>query len=117
MGKLSTHVLDTMHGRPAKNLTIELFHLDGATRTRLKQVRTNHDGRTDEALLQQDTFKKGIYELVFHVGDYFKSQGIQLPEPRFVDQVTIRFGVADPTENYHVPLLVTPWTWSTYRGS
>lgn len=117
MGKLSTHVLDTMHGRPARHMVIELFSLDGSTRTLLSQIHTNQDGRTDDPLLQADAFKKGTYELVFHAGDYFTSQGLELAEPKFVDQVTIRFGIASPSENYHVPLLVTPWAWSTYRGS
>lgn len=117
MGKLSTHVLDTMHGRPAHALLIELFRIDGQGSRLLKQLHTNADGRTDTALLEHDSFLKGVYELVFHAGDYFANQGIALPEPRFVDRVAVRFGVADPSENYHVPLLVTPWTWSTYRGS
>lgn len=117
MGKLSTHVLDTMHGRPARHMVIELFSLEGSERTQLKQIRTNNDGRADEPLLQENSLKKGVYELVFHAGDYFAGQGLDIPEPRFVDQVTIRFGIADQTENYHVPLLVTPWAWSTYRGS
>ena len=117
MGKLSTHVLDTMHGRPARHMMIELFSLNGTDRTQLKHLRTNDDGRADEPLLQDSAFKKGVYELVFHASDYFASQGVDSPEPRFVDQVTLRFGIANPSENYHVPLLVTPWTWSTYRGS
>lgn len=117
MGRLSTHVLDTLHGRPARHMLIELFHVHGTAPTRIKTLHTNQDGRADEPLLQGDTLKKGVYELVFHAGDYFASQGITLPEPRFVDQVAIRFGIAQPTENYHVPLLVTPWAWSTYRGS
>lgn len=117
MGKLSTHVLDTMHGQPAHMLLIELFGIEGDTRRLLKQVRTNPDGRTDAALLEHDALRKGIFELVFHAGDYFASRGLALPEPRFVDQVAVRFGVANPDENYHVPLLVTPWAWSTYRGS
>ncbi len=117
MGKLSTHVLDTMHGVPANNIAIDLYRVDGDQRQLLKQVRTNADGRCDQSLLQDADFQRGIYELVFHAGDYFSDQGLTLPEPRFVDQITLRFGVAQPTENYHVPLVVTPWTWSTYRGS
>ncbi|NYT66524.1 hydroxyisourate hydrolase [Alcaligenaceae bacterium] len=117
MGKLSTHVLDTMHGVPANKIAIDLYRLEGEQRQLLKQVHTNTDGRCDEPLLQGADFERGIYELVFHAGDYFANRGVSLPEPRFVDQVTLRFGVAQPTENYHVPLVVTPWTWSTYRGS
>jgi len=117
MGRLTTHVLDTMHGRPAQGMSIELFLVRGDSRTRLKQVHTNSDGRTGEPLLQGADFAAGIYELTFHAGDYFAAQGIELPSPRFTDQVTVRFGVADASENYHVPLLVTPWAWSTYRGS
>lgn len=117
MGKLSTHVLDTMSGRPAHQMVIELFKIDDNARTLVKQVQTNRDGRVDDALLQNNAFRQGVYELVFHAGDYFITQGLELPSPRFVDQVVVRFGIANPNENYHVPLLVTPWSWSTYRGS
>lgn len=117
MGRLSTHVLDTMHGSPARNMLIELFSIDDSESTLIKKFHTNHDGRSDAPLLEAERLKKGVYELVFHAGDYFASQGIELAEPRFIDQVTIRFGIANPSENYHVPLLVTPWAWSTYRGS
>lgn len=117
MGKLSTHVLDTMHGRPARSLRIELFSVQNGVPQLLKQLHTNADGRTDAPLLEHDAFRKGVYELVFHAGAYFASQGVEIPEPRFVDRVAIRFGVANPEENHHVPLLVTPWAWSTYRGS
>lgn len=117
MGKLSTHVLDTVHGVPAQGVALELYRLDGENRTLLTQVATNSDGRCDEPLLSGADLTKGIYELVFHAGDYFAGKGVPMPEPRFVDKVVIRFGVANPDENYHVPLVVTPWTWSTYRGS
>lgn len=117
MGRLSTHVLDTMQGQPARRMLIELFSIEGTTRTRLKRVSTNDDGRTDEPLLRQGNLSTGMYELVFHAGDYFANCGIRLPEPKFVDQVVVRFGIASADENYHVPLLVTPWAWSTYRGS
>lgn len=117
MGKLSTHVLDTMHGRPAQGVHVELYRIDGASRTCLKTVKTNADGRCDAPLLDADNIKSGTYELVFHAGDYFAAQGVNVPEPRFVDQVVIRFGIANPAENYHVPLVVTPWTYATYRGS
>ena len=117
MGKLSTHVLDTAHGRPAAGVAIELFVVEGEDRLRLAQARTNADGRCDAPLLEGDALRAGRYELVFAAGEYFVAQGVALPEPRFVDRVTIAFGVADPGQNYHVPLVVTPWSYSTYRGS
>lgn len=117
MGKLSTHVLDTLHGRPAHGMAIDLYRLRNGERTRLKHVRTNADGRCDAPLLEGADFTEGVYELTFHAGDYFADQGVDTPSPRFTDQVTVRFGVANASENYHVPLLVTPWAWSTYRGS
>ncbi|TAN26603.1 MAG: hydroxyisourate hydrolase [Castellaniella sp.] len=117
MGKLSTHVLDTVHGVPAQGVALELYRLQGDTRTLLAQTTTNADGRCDAPLLSGPALTRGTYELVFHAGDYFAHKGLSLPEPRFVDQVVLRFGIANPDENYHVPLVVTPWTWSTYRGS
>lgn len=117
MGKLSTHVLDTVHGVPAQGVAIELYRVEHDSRHLLKQTATNSDGRCDEPLLTGPALTRGVYELVFHAGDYFAQRGVELPEPRFVDQVILRFGVANPDENYHVPLVVTPWTWSTYRGS
>jgi 5-hydroxyisourate hydrolase len=117
MGKLSTHVLDTAHGRPAAGVAIALYAVEGEARRLLKQASTNADGRCDGPLLEGEALRAGRYELVFAAGDYFAAQGVALPEPRFVDRVTIAFGVADPTQNYHVPLVVTPWSYSTYRGS
>ena len=117
MGKLTTHVLDTMHGLPAQNVRISLFSVHGDSRRLLKQLLTNSDGRCDQPLLQGEEFQAGTYELVFDAGDYFAGRGVDAPEPRFVDKVAIRFGVARPEQNYHVPLAVTPWAWSTYRGS
>ncbi|OWT63738.1 hydroxyisourate hydrolase [Candidimonas nitroreducens] len=117
MGKLSTHVLDTMHGVPAQGVRIDLYLVQDGQRQLLGHAVTNHDGRCDQPLLQGADFTRGVYELVFHAGDYFAARGVQAAEPRFVDEVALRFGVADPGQNYHVPLLVTPWTWSTYRGS
>ena len=117
MGKLSTHVLDTMHGRPAARVLCELFRLDDGQRTLLRSLHTNDDGRCSEALLAGAALQAGVYELVFHIGDYFASQGVALPSPHFIDVVPLRFGIANPAENYHVPLVVTPWTYSTYRGS
>jgi len=117
MGKLTTHVLDTANGRPGAGIKVELFALAGDTRRALKTTHTNHDGRCDEPLLEGDALVAGEYELVFGAGDYFASLGTQLPEPRFVDRVVLRFGVADTGAHYHVPLLVSPWAYSTYRGS
>jgi 5-hydroxyisourate hydrolase len=117
MGKLSTHVLDTAHGRPAAGMALHLYALAGEARQPLKRLTTNGDGRTDEPLLAGDELREGVFELVFEVAAYFRAQGLSLPEPPFLDEVTVRFGVADATANYHVPLLVSPWSYSTYRGS
>jgi 5-hydroxyisourate hydrolase len=117
MGKLSTHVLDTAQGKPGAGVKIELYRVDGGRRTLLKSDSTNLDGRCNSPLLEGETLQRGQYELVFGAGDYFATQGLSLPEPRFIDRVTIAFGVADPSHNYHVPLVVTPWSYSTYRGS
>jgi 5-hydroxyisourate hydrolase len=117
MGKLTTHVLDTAHGRPGAGIRLELFRIEGDTRRSLKRALTNADGRCDAPLIEGEAFCKGEYELVFHAGDYFTGAGVSLPDPRFVDRVVLRFGVADPNADYHVPLLVSPWAYSTYRGS
>ena len=117
MGKLTTHVLDTAHGRPGANLKVELFALNGDTRRAIKTIHTNDDGRADAPLLDGADFEAGEYELVFHAGDYFAAIGVKVPEPRFVDRVVLRFGIADAASHYHVPLLVSPWAYSTYRGS
>lgn len=117
MGKLSTHVLDTAHGKPGAGVKVELYAVDGGRRTLVKEDATNSDGRCNTPLLEGDTLRAGQYELVFAAGDYFAAQGVALPSPRFIDRVTIAFGVADPSQNYHVPLVVTPWSYSTYRGS
>jgi 5-hydroxyisourate hydrolase len=116
-GRLTTHVLDTMHGRPGAGLEVELFRLDGERRVRLKSVRTNADGRCDAPLLAGDELTAGSYELVFHVAAYFRAAGARLPEPAFLDAVPVRFGVAETDRHYHVPLLIAPWAYSTYRGS
>ncbi len=116
-GKLTTHVLDTAHGRPAHNLRIELFRLAGDRREPLADVRTNSDGRCDGPLLAGNILLAGEYELLFHVGDYFTALGINSPTPAFLGTVPVRFGIADPGQHYHVPLLVSPFGYSTYRGS
>ena len=117
MGKLSTHVLDTTRGKPGAGVAIALYAVRGAVRTLLVTAVTNADGRCSVPLLEGDAMLPGRYELEFGAGDYFASQGVAMPEPRFIDKVTIAFGIADPEQNYHVPLVVTPWSYSTYRGS
>jgi len=117
MGRLSTHVLDTVHGRPAAGVKIELFAIDGDGRRRVAGATTDADGRTDGPLLAGAEFRAGRYEILFHIGDYFRRKGLAVPDPAFVDVVPIRFGVAEPDGHYHVPLLASPWSYSTYRGS
>jgi|KBSSwiStaDraftv2_1062776.scaffolds.fasta_scaffold2088248_2 hydroxyisourate hydrolase len=112
MARLSTHVLDTAYGRPANGMKVRLYGSADGPRELLKSVVTNPDGRTDEPLLAGDRLEPGVYELVFCVAEYFGSQGIP-----FLGEVAVRFGIEDPAANYHVPLLVTPFGYSTYRGS
>ncbi len=117
MAGLTTHVLDTAHGRPASGMALELVRLDeNGGRQVLKSVSTNADGRTDAPLLAGEELTPGVYEIVFEVGDYFAGQA-EVSDPPFLDRVPIRFGIADPTARYHVPLLASPWAYSTYRGS
>lgn len=117
-GGLTTHVLDTAQGKPAAGMAVELWRLDGECERRmLKSIITNADGRTEEPLLDTGELEAGSYELVFAVGDYFRAQGLALAAPPFLDRVPVRFGVADPQAHYHVPLLASPWAYSTYRGS
>jgi 5-hydroxyisourate hydrolase len=110
MGRLTTHVLDTAHGRPGAGIAVELYRLDGEAGTLLAKATTNRDGRTDAPLLEGEKFRTGTYQLVFHVGAYFRSEG-------FLDAVPIRFTIADAAAHYHVPLLCSPWSYATYRGS
>jgi 5-hydroxyisourate hydrolase len=114
---LTTHVLDTARGRPAANLQLQLFRLDPSNdrRSLLKEIRTNSDGRTDAPLLGAGELESGVYEIVFNVAEYFAEEG--LPDPPFLGRVPVRFGIADPSSHYHVPLLASPWSYSTYRGS
>ena len=116
MGRLSTHVLDTANGKPAAGVRIELWLLEGEGRQKLKTVETNAEGRTDEPLLTGDQLKAGRYELLFHVGEYFGKGGKNAAET-FLDSIPIRFGIADAGAHYHIPLLCTPWSYATYRGS
>jgi 5-hydroxyisourate hydrolase len=115
--KLSTHVLDTVRGQPAREMQIQLWSLSGPQHQLLKTVRTNAEGRTDVPLLNAEEMRAGEYELVFFVGDYFAGQTGGASAPRFLDRVPVRFGIADATASYHVPLLCSPWSYSTYRGS
>jgi 5-hydroxyisourate hydrolase len=117
MGHLSTHVLDTAGGLPAAGMAYTLERVDGERRVTLAAGRTNADGRSDAPLLTGSAMQPGIYELVFAVADYFRGRGVELPEPPFLDRITLRFGIADVGGHYHVPLLVSPWAYSTYRGS
>jgi len=116
-GRLSTHVLDTMHGVPARAVAVELaVRRDGSWQV-LKQTVTNADGRTDGPLLEGDAMAAGDYRLVFAMADYFRCAGVTLPDPPFLDRIAIEFGIADSNGHYHVPLLCSPWSYSTYRGS
>ena len=115
MGRLTTHILDTMHGGPAVNVDVRVYAI-GEARTLVASATTNEDGRAPEPLLDGSTFVTGTYELEFDVGEYFRRRGADLAEPAFLDTVIIRFAV-NADEHYHVPLLVSPWSYSTYRGS
>lgn len=118
-GKLTTHVLDTVNGCPAAGVSLKLWLIGNNLEEKilLKTVQTNTDGRTDEPLLMGEELKIGIYELVFEMGVYFGQSIESLPNPPFLDTVPLRFGIADPNTHYHVPLLASPWSYSTYRGS
>ena len=117
MGKLTTHMLDTTNGAPAAAMRVRLYFLAGDAPVLLKDLRLNDDGRADAPLLEGDTFRVGAYRLLFDVAPYFRGLGITLPEPPFLDAVPLDFGLADTAGHYHVPLLASPWAYSTYRGS
>ena len=120
MDSLTTHVLDTARGIPGADIRIELYRIEADSQTGRQLthvVRTNTDGRCDEPWLARDAFRTGIWELVFHIGAYFAQSGLCLPDPPFLDVVTVRFGIAAGDDHYHVPLLVSPWGYTTYRGS
>ncbi|KAF1072443.1 MULTISPECIES: hydroxyisourate hydrolase [unclassified Variovorax] len=114
---LSTHVLDTMHGGPAAGMEVALFTTEGDAATLVRRFTLNADGRSDGPLYDNSTLKTGTYRLVFDVAGYFKARGVALPEPNFLNKVSLDFGVAHADQHYHVPLLVSPWSYSTYRGS
>lgn len=115
---LSTHVLDTMHGRPAAGMQVALYSTEGGQAHLVKRFALNADGRhPDGPLYDHASLRVGTYRLVFDVKGYFEGLGVALPQPPFLDQVPLDFGVADPNQHYHVPLLVSPWSYSTYRGS
>ena len=118
MAGLSTHVLDTVRGGPAAGVVVELYSLEpDGSRVAVSRVLTNTDGRTDAPLISAAAARVGTFELVFHIGDYFRRSGAVMAEPPFLDVIPIRFSVADPKAHYHVPLLASPWSYSTYRGS
>ena len=116
MTKLTTHVLDVYSGKPGKGIKVDLYYVENNDRKKIKSVALNNDGRTDQALIEGTNFKEGKYELVFFVGDHFKKI-TELPKIPFLDDVVIKFGISNTKEHYHVPLLVSPWSYSTYRGS
>lgn len=117
MGKLTTHVLDTVNGGPAAGMAVSLYRLQGGAATLIKCIELNHDGRADGPLLEGTALEKAQYRLVFSVAAYFRGRGVALPEPAFLDEVPLDFGIADTGSHYHVPLLCSPWSYSTYRGS
>ncbi|MBP0596483.1 hydroxyisourate hydrolase [Herbaspirillum sp. LeCh32-8] len=116
-GGLTTHVLDLTKGKPGGGVKVALYVIEGGQKRLLKTAVTNRDGRTDGPMLAGQAFHAGRYELVFSVGDYFRSQGMETSDPGFLDEVPIAFGISDPSQHYHVPLVVSPWAYSTYRGS
>jgi 5-hydroxyisourate hydrolase len=117
VARLSTHVLDISRGVAAGGVVIELHKIDGDVRQPIVRVTTNADGRTDAPLLAGERIETGIYELTFHAGDYYRRAGVELANPAFLDIVVVRVGLADPEGHYHVPLLLSPWSYSTYRGT
>jgi len=117
VGKLTTHVLDTAGGRPAAGMRIDFAAVGPSAPTPIATVHTNAEGRTDRPLLDSGAMRAGLFELTFHVADYFRNQHVTLADPPFLDQVPLRFAIADAGAHYHVPLLCSPWSYSTYRGS
>ena len=116
MTKLTTHVLDVYSGKPGKGIKVDLYFIEKSDKKKLKSIVLNNDGRSDQPLIENDEFKIGKYELIFFVGDYFKDI-TKNNDLQFLDDVVVRFGISNNKEHYHVPLLVSPWSYSTYRGS
>ena len=116
MAKLTTHVLDVYSGKPGKGIKVDLFFINGDKKEKINALVLNNDGRSDQPLVEKEKFKLGKYELVFYIGDYF-NKIIENKDFPFLDDVVVRFGISNNEENYHVPLLVSPWSYSTYRGS
>ena len=117
MGRLTTHILDTAHGCPGGGIKIELYRVDGVNLTLIQRTLSNSDGRCDAPLLQGDDYVSGVYQLQFHAGAYFRARGVAPQEPAFLDVVVLRFGIDSAQSHYHVPLLISPYSYSTYRGS
>ena len=117
MGRLTTHVLDTSLGKPAAGMRLALFRLRDSGRAPICEAKTNADGRCDAPLLEGDQFLRGEYELVFQAGHYFAALRVPMTEPPFLGEVVLRFGIGDIAQHYHVPLLISPWSYATYRGS
>tara|TARA_Y100000385_G_C13031740_1_gene611070 strand:- start:827 stop:1177 length:351 start_codon:yes stop_codon:yes gene_type:complete len=116
MTKLTTHVLDVYSGKPGKGIKVDLFFINGEKKEKINSLTLNNDGRTDQPIAEKEKFKAGKYELVFYIGDYF-NKIIGTRDLPFLDDVVVRFGISNNQESYHVPLLVSPWSYSTYRGS
>jgi 5-hydroxyisourate hydrolase len=114
---LTTHILDLTHGTPAADVDIQLMKITDSTHTLLKTAVTNEDGRLNEPLLSGEEMMVGEYELLFFIGDYFRGKEVSLPEPAFLNKISVRFGISDADSHYHVPLLVSPWGYQVYRGS
>lgn len=117
MGRLTTHVLDAAHGCPGSAIKVELYRVTGHQLQLIASALTNQDGRCDAPLLQGENYVSGVYQLQFHAGDYYRARGVELPEPAFLEVVVLRFGIDAAQEHYHVPLLISPYSYSTYRGS
>lgn len=117
MGKLTTHLLDLHAGTPARGVRIELHAVEADGTRLLLATRSNADGRCDAPLLEGETLARGRYQLSFHVAEYYRAAGLVLPDPPFIEVAVLHFGIADPAQHYHVPLLMSPWSYSTYRGS
>jgi 5-hydroxyisourate hydrolase len=117
MGRLTTHVLDAAHGCPGSAIKVELYRVEGQQLELVNTALTNSDGSVDAPLLQGDDYRTGVYQLQFSAGAYYRARGVQLPEPAFLDVVVLRFGIDEKQEHYHVPLLISPYSYSTYRGS